>query len=104
MPKITFIQANGETKVVDAEIGKSVMEAAVRNGISGIPADCGGACSCATCHCYIDDAFFDQLTPASADELDMLEFADNIQANSRLTCQIKMQDQFDGLVVTIPNA
>jgi len=103
MPKITFIQANGETKIIDAEVGKSVMEAAVRNGVSGIPADCGGACSCATCHCYINDAFLGRLNPASADELDMLEFADNVQPNSRLTCQIKMQDQLDGLVVTIPN-
>ena len=102
MPQITFIQANGESKVVEAEVGKSVMEAAVRNGVSGIPADCGGACSCATCHCYIADNYFDKLTQASADEIDMLEFADDVQANSRLTCQIKVQDQLDGMVVTIP--
>ena len=104
MAKITFIQNNGETKVIEAELGKSIMETAVRNGVSGIPADCGGACSCATCHCYIDEAFWDKLTPASADELDMLEFADDVQPNSRLTCQIKMQDQLDGITITIPNS
>ena len=103
MPKITFIQSNGESKVIEAELGKSVMEAAVRNGISGIPADCGGACSCATCHCYIDETFWDKLNPASADELDMLEFADDVQPNSRLTCQIKMQEQLDGITIIIPN-
>ncbi len=67
MVKVTFVQANGERKIVDAEIGKSLMEAAVKNGIAGVPADCGGACSCATCHCYIDLNFLDDLPPASAD-------------------------------------
>lgn len=102
MVKVTFVQANGEHKVVEAEIGKSLMEAAVKNGVAGVPADCGGACSCATCHCYIDLNFLNDLTPASADEIDMLEFAEEVKENSRLTCQIKVKESHDGMTIMVP--
>ena len=104
MPKITFVDHAGGVRVVDAVNGHSVMETAVRNDVSGIVAECGGACACATCHVYVDEAFVDRMPPPSETELDMLEFAEGRESNSRLSCQLKVNDQFDGLKVTTPES
>lgn len=102
MPKVTFIQPNGTEQTVDAEIGMTVMEAAVKNMIAGIEAECGGACSCATCHVYVDDSW--AAATGSPDEMeeDMLDFAFDVRATSRLSCQISVSDALDGLRVRIP--
>jgi ferredoxin, 2Fe-2S len=102
MPKITYIEHTGATHVIDAKVGASVMETAVRNGISGIVAECGGSCSCATCHVYVDPAWLNATGERSDLEQSMLEFAAGVAQNSRLSCQIKVTDQLDGLVVRIP--
>lgn len=78
------------------------MEAAVSNGVKGIEAECGGACSCGTCHAYIDESFWGVVGGACDDESDMLEFADNIKPNSRLSCQVSVTSDMDGMVITIP--
>ena len=99
MLRITFIDAKGEERAVEAEEGVSVMEAAVANSIPGIDADCGGACACATCHVYVEESQLAQLGEKSEMEQDMLDFAENVQSNSRLACQIK---PFEGLRVRTP--
>src|SRR6202163_1286686 len=99
MPKITFIAASGVSHAVEAEVGATVMEAAIRNGVPGIEAECGGACACSTCHVYIDEAWRDKVGTPSPMEEDMLDFAFAVQPNSRLSCQIKVSDDLDGLVV-----
>lgn len=104
MPKVHFIQSNGGETIIDAPAGWSMMEAAVKNGVSGIIADCGGACSCATCHVYVDPAWWDRLPPRTETEEAMLEFAIDPQANSRLSCQIELDDAIDGIVVKIPKS
>ena len=104
MPTITFIEPDGARKTVNAETGQSVMEAAVQNGVNGIDADCGGACSCATCHGYIDEQWRDRIESADAIELEMLDFAYMRAAGSRLTCQIKVNDDMDGLLIRLPEA
>ena len=102
MAKITFINKDGTARVVEAESGSTVMEAAIRNGVPGIDAECGGACSCATCHVYVDDAWVGKVGAAQSMEEDMLDFAFDVRANSRLSCQIKVSDALDGLVVHTP--
>jgi 2Fe-2S ferredoxin len=102
MPKITYIDNSGERRTVDAETGATVMETAVKNDVPGIEAECGGACACATCHVYVDDAWREKTGEASAMEQDMLDFAFDVRPNSRLSCQIKVTDELDGLVVTTP--
>lgn len=102
MAKITFIDQSGEKRTVEAPVGSSVMEAAVRNDVPGIDADCGGACSCATCHVYVDEAWTEAVGPAEQMEEDMLDFAYEVRANSRLSCQIAIRPELDGLVVTTP--
>ena len=102
MPKITYIEQNGTEHVVDAEPGVSVMEAAVKNMVPGIDADCGGACACATCHVYVDDAWVEKTGKAETMEESMLDFAYEPKANSRLSCQITVSDGLDGLVVHLP--
>ena len=97
MAKITYIQHDGAEHVVDVKTGLSVMEGAVKNNIPGIDADCGGACACATCHVYVDEAWREKAGTASAMEESMLDFAENVEANSRLSCQIKVTDDLDGL-------
>jgi ferredoxin, 2Fe-2S len=99
MSKITFIASNGAEHVVEVNPGLSVMEAAVKNNIPGIDADCGGACSCATCHVYLDPAWVEKTGEPNALEAEMLEFANNIAPTSRLSCQIKVTDELDGLIV-----
>jgi len=104
MPTIIFIEPDGTEKSVSAEIGQSVMEAAVQNGVNGIDADCGGACSCATCHGYIDESWRQKLAAADGVELDMLDFAYMREEGSRLTCQIKVCQDLDGLLIRLPEA
>ena len=102
MPKITFVEHDGKEVTVDAEVGMTVMEAAIKESVPGIEAECGGACACATCHVYVDEAWREATGEPSEMEEDMLDFAFNIQPNSRLSCQIKVTDTLDGLRVTTP--
>ena len=102
MPKITYIEHDGTSRTVDAETGSTVMEAAIRNGIPGIEAECGGACSCATCHVHVDEAWMEKVGKPAPMEEDMLDFAFDVRPNSRLSCQIKVTDELDGLVVSTP--
>jgi 2Fe-2S ferredoxin len=104
MAKITYIEHNGTEHVVDVKNGLSVMEGAVKNNIPGIDADCGGACACATCHVYVQDPWLGKTGEKSAMEESMLDFAENVEDNSRLSCQIKVSDELDGLVVKMPES
>jgi 2Fe-2S ferredoxin len=103
MPKVVFITLDGAQRVVDATVGESVMAAAVRNGIPGIIGECGGNCSCATCHVYVDDEFSASVGGAKDMEDDLLDLgvADR-RDTSRLSCQIKVTEDLDGLTVQIP--
>jgi 2Fe-2S ferredoxin len=103
MPKITYIDSAGASRTVEAAIGSTVMETAVKNGIPGIEAECGGACACATCHVYVDEAWTDRTGKAQPMEDDMLDFAFELKPNSRLSCQIKVTAALDGLVVRTPS-
>ena len=102
MAKITYIEFNGAEHVVDVKPGLSVMEGAVKNNIPGIDADCGGACACATCHVYVDPEWVDKTGSQSAMEESMLDFAENVETNSRLSCQIKMRQDLAGIVLRMP--
>ena len=102
MPKITFIDADGTSRDVDTKTGSSIMEAAVQNMIPGIDADCGGACACATCHVYVAADWLPKLKAKDDMEDSMLDFAEEVQDNSRLSCQILMSDDLDGITVTTP--
>jgi 2Fe-2S ferredoxin len=102
MAKITFIDFEGTSRLVEGEVGSTVMETAINNGVPGIEAECGGACACSTCHVYIDDAWRETVGEPSPMEEDMLDFAYGVQPNSRLSCQIKVTEAFDGLVVRTP--
>ena len=104
MPKIKYIEHSGKEHEVDVPVGWSVMEGAVKNLIPGIDADCGGACACATCHVFVDESWLDKL-PAKEDmEETMLDFAPDMAANSRLSCQIKVTPALDGFVVRMPKS
>ena len=104
MPKITFLDPAGTARTVEPPVGWTVMEAAVKNNVPGIDADCGGACACATCHCYVDEAWLAKTGEKSAMEDSMLDFAENVEPNSRLSCQIKVTADLDGLVVRLPES
>ncbi len=104
MAKITYIEHNGTEHVIDVKAGLSVMEGAVKNNVPGIDADCGGACACATCHCYVDPAWEAKTGEKTAMEESMLDFAEGVEPNSRLSCQIKVTDDLDGLVVRLPES
>ena len=101
MPKIIYQTRDGSRHEVEVETGYSVMEGAINNNIDGIVAECGGACACATCHSYIDEAWVDKLTAMDDMEDSMLDAAFERKANSRLTCQIEVSDELDGLVVHV---
>jgi 2Fe-2S ferredoxin len=103
MPKITFVDSGGEARTVEAVNGSTVMEAALQNAIPEVEAECGGACSCATCHVYVDDAWTDKAGGPSPMEEDMLDFAFEVRPTSRLSCQIKVSDALDGLKVHTPS-
>lgn len=103
MTKITFVDSKGDRIETSAQSGSTVMEAAVMHAVPGILAECGGACTCATCHVYVDADWQDIVGPPSPMEEDMLDFAFDVQPSSRLSCQIKVKDHLDGLVVHVPS-
>jgi ferredoxin, 2Fe-2S len=102
MPKITFIDPSGHSHELAAEVGATVMETAIRNGVPGIEAECGGACACATCHVYVEELWRESVGGPSPMEEDMLDFGYDVRPSSRLSCQIKVTDELDGLVVRVP--
>lgn len=103
MPKITFIEHDGTVHEVEAEIGATVMETALRNDVSSIVAECGGGCTCATCHVYVDEAWTEIVGRPSPDEEAELDAAFDVRDNSRLSCQIKVTQALDGLIVRTPS-
>lgn len=100
--KITFVEHDGTAHTVDAEVGSTVMEAAMRNGIDAIVAECGGSCTCATCLVHVDDKWGEIVGPPSSEEEDMLDMAFEVKPTSRLACQIKVTKEIDGLIVHTP--
>ena len=102
MPTITYIQPDGTSESVKAELGLSVMETAVDNGIDGIVAECGGACSCATCHVYVDAEWLNRLPAPDEHEDAMLDCVFDRHRSSRLSCQIEVTEEIDGLTVNVP--
>ena len=102
MAHITFIDSHGTARTVEADDGSTVMENAVRNGVPEIDAECGGACACATCHVYVEPEWFEKVGKPQPMEEDMLDFAWEVQPNSRLSCQIKVRSELDGLTVKTP--
>ena len=102
MTKLTYIAHDGARFDVEAQNGSTVMENAVRNAVPGIEAECGGACACATCHVYVDEEWMGEVGEPEPMEEDMLDFAYDVRPNSRLSCQIKVRDALDGLVVRVP--
>ena len=103
MPKIIYKDKDGNSKSIEVENGLSVMEGAIQNEIPGIDADCGGSMACATCHVYVEEKWFDKLSKAEDAEVDMIDMAYEPKKNSRLSCQIIVSDEFDGLTVTTPS-
>jgi 2Fe-2S ferredoxin len=102
MANITYIDPDGTTRTVEGELGSTVMETAIKNNVPGIEAECGGACACATCHVYVDDAWRETVGGPSPMEEDMLDFGYDVKPNSRLSCQIKVTAELDGLILRIP--
>lgn len=102
MAKITYVAHSGESRTVEVEDGATVMEGALRNAVPGIEAECGGACACGTCHVYVHDSWRNKVGDPSPVEHEMLDLSVDVRPNSRLSCQIKVTDELDGLVVTTP--
>ena len=102
MPKITYIEHNGKSHTIEVSNGLSVMEGAVQNNIPGIDADCGGSMACATCHVYVKEEWFNKLPKKEDGEDDMLDMAFEPKKNSRLSCQLMVTDQLEGLIVNLP--
>ena len=102
MPKIVFIEHNGTAHEVSGDVGSTVMETAIKNAVPGIDAECGGALACATCHVYVREDWLEKTGGPSEMEEDMLDFAFEVKPNSRLSCQIRIEDELDGLTVDIP--
>ena len=102
MTKITIVAYDGTRFDIDAEDGSTVMENAIKNAVPGIEAECGGACACSTCHVYVDEQWAEKVGQPEPMEEDMLDFAYDVRPNSRLSCQIKVTDELDGLVVSVP--
>ena len=103
MAKITYIEQSGKKRTVEVENGLTIMEGAIQNNIPGIDADCGGAMACATCHVYVEENWFNKLTKAEDAEVDMIDMAHEPKKNSRLSCQLIVSDELDGLTVTTPD-
>jgi 2Fe-2S ferredoxin len=104
MPKVIYVEPDGTVREIQARSGATVMETAVDNDVQGIVAECGGACSCATCHVYVDEEWVDKLTPPEPQEDGMLDCVIDRQPNSRLSCQIELREELDGLRVRVPDA
>jgi 2Fe-2S ferredoxin len=102
--KVTYVQPDGERRTLELEVGSSVMQGAIAEGLNGIDADCGGACACATCHVKVDAAWSALVGPPNAIEAEMLDTATNVDERSRLSCQIQLTPELDGLVVCLPSA
>ena len=102
MAKITYIEHSGKSHTINVSNELSVMEGAVENNIPGIDADCGGACACATCHIYVDQNWVDKTGEAEQMEQDMLDFAFDVTDQSRLSCQVKVTDDLDGIIINLP--
>lgn len=102
MTQITFVTPAGDRYEIDAPNGSTAMENAIKNDVPGIEAECGGACACATCHVYVDEAWKEKTGEPEAMEEDMLDFAYDVRPTSRLSCQIKINEKLDGLVLTVP--
>jgi 2Fe-2S ferredoxin len=100
--KITFVSADGVRRDVDAKVGLSLMQNAKLAGVAGIEAECGGSCACATCHVYVDPAWFERLGPRSETEAVTIEFASGVEDTSRLSCQVAVTEDMDGLIVRTP--
>ena len=103
MPKITYIENSGQKKTIEVQNGLTVMEGAVQNNIPGIDADCGGGMACATCHVYVEEKWLDKLPKAEDAEVDMIDMAYEPKKNSRLSCQLIVSDELEGLTVTTPD-
>jgi ferredoxin, 2Fe-2S len=104
MPRVVYVEPDGTSRDVEAPVGESLMRAAISNGVKGIDADCGGQCACATCHIYVDEPWLSRLEPQGEMELSMLSFASTTAPDSRLSCQIAMRDDLDGLIARLPLA
>lgn len=102
MPKITYIQPDGSSQTVEGEVGLTVMEVAKKHLVNGIDAECGGACACATCHVYVEPEWREAAGPPNEMEEDMLDFAFDVREQSRLSCQIRVTQELDGLAVRVP--
>ena len=103
MPKITYIDDEGNSKTIEVENGLSVMEGAIQNNIPGIDADCGGSMACATCHVYVEEKWLNKIQKAEEAEEDMIDMAFEPKKNSRLSCQLIVSEELDGLIVTTPS-
>ncbi|MAY19231.1 MAG: 2Fe-2S ferredoxin [Erythrobacteraceae bacterium] len=104
MPKITYVESDGNRHEIDVDAGWNLMDGAVKNGVPGIDGDCGGNCACATCHIFVSAEWAEVTGERTEAEQEMLEFAENVQSNSRLACQIEVDDRLDGLVVHLPES
>lgn len=102
MPNVTYVHSDGSRETLDVRVGQSVMDASVQAGLTGIIAECGGSCSCGTCHIYVEDEWFSKLDPVTQDEADILGFVVEPRPNSRLACQIIVSNELDGLIVHTP--
>jgi 2Fe-2S ferredoxin len=102
MAKITYVDHSGERRTIEVENGATVMEGAIRNAVPGVEAECGGACACATCHVYVDEAWREKVGAPTPPAEDTPDFGFDVRPNSRLSCQIKVSDELDGLVVSTP--
>ena len=104
MAKITYIESSGTEHIVDAEAGSTVMESAIKSAVPGIEAECGGACACATCQVYVAPEWQAKLLPRSEMEETMLDFAPEVRPTSRLSCQLRMSAELDGIVLNLPKS
>ena len=104
MPKVTYIEDNGDTIEVEVPVGLTLMRAAIENSVEGIAGDCGGTCACGTCHCFVDEDWWEVVGPPNPEEEDMLSFVEARQDKSRLCCQITMSEEIDGIVVRLPDS
>ncbi|WP_420569606.1 2Fe-2S iron-sulfur cluster-binding protein [Thalassovita sp.] len=103
MPKVTYVEFDGTQREVELPAGWSLMQGATLNGVDGIEGECGGSCGCATCHCYVDEPWMDKLSPMSETEDDMLDCTESPrEENSRLSCQIQVTPEMDGIVIRLP--
>jgi len=102
--KVIFIEHNGTRHEVEAKVGNSLMQAAINNLVPGIEADCGGLCACATCHAYVDAAWAGKIPPRTQGESDLLSSVASVRPESRLTCQIQVKPELDGIIVRLPES